>query len=309
MKVLFLTAVLVGCGSYDATVTEKKVSEQKTTPAAGDPATGSDVSRDGPQKEGVKEPVKTVEPGAPAAKAEASVDLDPIKALSFTYIDLAGITKITSSAKIINTLYFTGTDAGGNKGLGRVKPDSSKVDFLPFGRMSANNITLDRDYVLPTNLDDYIYLIGESDIIQVDITKLEAIGKITSPCANKAPGSFIKDSRWNTVYWSKVTTCGMQDGAQLAKGPATDSYTGQPLAFDNYSSFSFDSVNVWRLSPRDKVLAKYSSTWATLDIFSTSGYLYNNEASTFVSDSNGGMWFFGCTETKCTVATAKFAAQ
>jgi hypothetical protein len=297
MKLVLLSLLLLGCGSYQVGYKEEKLDETK------DGKKGSEEDGDTDESGGSSEFDKD---GNPIEDEDATI------ALVYEYIELSDVARITSSTKIINTLYFTGTDQAGHRVLGRVKPGSSKAELIPFGRLSANNITLsDQDYYLASNLDDYIYLIDDDVIVQVDLTTLEAVGKVASPCAFKAPITFIKDKRWNSVWYSKVVTCGMADGAKLSSETVVDGYTAQPLELDNFSSFSFDSENIWRFSPRQKQLVKYSPTWAQVEVYSTSAFLYSSDRATFVSDSNGSMWFFGCNETKgaCYVATAELAEQ
>lgn len=299
MKAVLLSlGVLVGCGSYQVGYKEEKTDSSKEKGAK---AAGSQTDEEPSKKGSVIDP----------ASGAVATDEDPTKALRFTYTQLDGVTRITSSAKIINTLYFTGADAIGRRVLGRVKPGSAKAELIPFGRFSANNISLtDQDYFLATNVDDAIYLMDDESIIHIDLTTLEATGEIFSECAMKKPMTYIKDSRWNLIFSSKIVTCGMADGATLGKETAMDSYTGQPHGFDNYSSFSFDSENIWRYSPRAKQLVKYSPTFAQEEVYATGAFLYGSDQSTFVSDSNGGMWFFGCSNSKaCYVAAAEIEAQ
>jgi hypothetical protein len=297
MKLFVLSLIMVGCGSgrYDVTYKEEK-GDDETSETDEKPKTGKDGSLEDDR--------------APVGSSGVAVDGDTTKALVYSYIELPGVSRITSVAKIINTLYFTGADAQGHRVLGRVKPGSSKAELTPFGRLSANYIALkDNDYYLPTNLDEYIYLADDHEIIQVDLATLQAVGKVSSPCAIKAPLTYIKDSQWNTIWSSQVVTCGLLDGAEIGREGAVDSYTGQPHNFDNYGSYSFDSENIWRYAPRAKQLVRYSMSFAEEEVYSTSAFLYNGETARFVSDSNGGMWFFGCGEKACVMASTEIADQ
>lgn len=299
MKALLLSlGFLVGCGSYQVGYKEEKTDSTKDKGAkgSGDPESGEKTKEGG-----------VIDP----ATGSVATDEDPTKALRFSYTQLDGVSRITSSAKIINTLYFTGADTIGRRVLGRVKPGSAKAELIPYGRFSANDIVLtDQDYYLATNVDNAIYLMDDESIIEIDLTTLRATGEIFSECAMKKPQTFIKDSRWNLIFSSKAITCGMTDGATLDKDVVIDSYTGQPHNFDNYSTFSFDSENIWRYSHRAQQLVRYSPTFAQEEVFVTGAFLYGNDQSTFVSDSNGGMWFFGCNSSKaCYVAAAEIEAQ
>lgn len=297
MRILILSILLAACGSGSYQVGLKEEKTTSTTDSSKNQSNQTD------QTTGTND-TKNGDSGSTTVP-----DSDTTKALTYQYFNLNGVKNITSSAKIVNTLYFTAEDSEGNPVLGIVKPDSTKVNLLPFGRMNANGVTLSGDYYLVTNLDDSIYLMNDTDIIQIDLTTLQAIQKVSSPCAVKAPLVFVEDSRWHSLWDSKDTSCGMADGTQIEQKSIVDGYTGQTLTFDNYGSWSFDSVNLWRYQPVAKQLIKYDSSFTKKEVYSTSAYRYNADHSTFISDSNGGMWFFGCGDDGCYSATVSIVEQ
>lgn len=294
MRLLVLAVFLTACGSGSYQVGLK---EEKST-------TTTDSS-----KNQSMQPNSTGESDSSNSQDPTVPDGDTTKALTYKYFKLDGVKNITSSAKIFNTLYFTAQDSEGNAVLGTVKPDSTKVELIPFGRLSANGVSLSGSYYLPTNLDDFLYLMNDTEIVQIDLTTLQAVQKVTSPCAVKAPLVFIEDSRWHSLWDSKDTACGMADGAQISQNSIIDGYTGQTLTFDNYENWNFDSVYLWRYSPDAKQLVKYDSSFTKKEVYSTSAYRYSTDHSTFISDSNGGMWFFGCGDDGCYSSTVSIIEQ
>jgi hypothetical protein len=102
----------------------------------------------------------------------------------------------------------------------------------------------------------------------------------------------------------------MVDGSTITDGDTLlDGYTGEPLNLDNYSWFNFDGVQFFRYQPDAQLLTVYDSNFARDVSYSTSNYLYNGAGSRFVSDNNGGKWFFGCGSDGCYKTEVKIVSQ
>ncbi len=298
MKLVLATILLAAsCGSYEAKLTQEK-SETGDHDGETDSGKSDEAGETATTKDSADKPLENEGDNGPVAIAFG----DNVK--------LEGVSEIYSASKIIDTLYFTGKDDKGNHVLGRMKPDETSPTLLPVAKMNANNISLSGQYTLPSNADGNLFLMNGTEIIEVDLTTMLAVGKVLSQCAAEGPLTFSRNNRWNTIWNGKLDVCGMVDGATIDERKAIlDGYTGETLAFDNYSRFMFDGIKLYRYQFEQSLLVVYDANFTKEVTYSTGGYLYNSKTSSFVSDNNGNRWFFGCASGECFRTEATLTAQ